>query len=1509
MKKSVILTIIIALIISASYSLAAPKNSPDSKKKVSGNEGMNKNASDNYIFTGSFVHNISLDVPPGTHGMQPDVSLLYNSSGANGWCGMGWDLSFGSIQRSTKNAIPEYNNHDTFVYLSKGAMQELQDIGGNQYRLKTSDSFMKFKYVDTHNNPNQWQVWDKSGIKYIFGARPNSTINKDHNDTFAWYLSNVIDPNGNEIYFDYVADTNTANNQIYPVSIEYTHYGNDNAPLRQVIFNLTARSDSYSNDRAGFTIKTTKLLSSIETKVAGQPVRIYEFGYSQSPDTGKSLLSYIKQTSYANNSLPETTFTYQSNILQNPQDFLRAPEPWTHAPTDYGFMFYDFNNDSKMDIADYISGKKGLKVSYSNGAGFPNFVTLISLADCPENSDFYFGDFNRDNLIDIAQVYLTYRQHGQMPIETQHIDLWLNGPNGISNSNIVKYEENVQLSTPASSFIVADFNGDHKTEMIRKVSGGFDIFRIKDSGDKIISDKWSCSAGAVLSDCFFYDFNNDGKNDLATHVSGNDGLHVWFADDQHTSFVDQGVWLVPLSQGVYITRGDSVFGDFNGDGLVDVAIPEINHPPFSTPEFRIGVYINKGNKFEGENNNTYWFRTTAITSLLSLNRMFLADFNGDSLVDVAMNDSRSSGGYGGLHVWFNTGSGYNYKGLWTAEGTGLHNFILADFDGDGRTDVSNYIDENGASATGLKVFINNGMTPDLLALVTGSLGGKTSVSYKSSSSYVNRYLPFPIQVVSSIAVNDGLATSYATHDLVTYYEYQDGFYDQTNKEFLGFGQVKTLDAEGNYISTKFLQDQKFDDIAITGDGVNTFIEGTGPENWESNPYKGKAYAVLSYNNSNDLKAKTTSNYHCVVPTSARDCYFTYTTQTDNFSYDNTSKHVLSTFNYDNTYGNLIESDLLGDISDPKDDVKIFTEYAPNDDNDHYLVNYPWHTYTLNSTNFKVAEIWYYCDGLGLNAPPIKGNVTKVEKWLDTGPENPKINMTYDQYGNIITSTDANTNTTNTTYDDQYHTFPKIITNALGQTQNFTYDPKFGNVLTATDANNQITTYSYDDFGRIQNMWRPIDTQDSPAVYYTYIDTPIPTCTIISRKITERTSTSEPEYIKTYQFYDGLGRVAQTQSYVATSWGDYIIGDIKIYNNRGQVQYAYLPFFADKKSYPDWVDGTFYPYDPNSYRSHFAYDALGRLIEQRNADGSLQSSNFNGWTTTNVDANLHSTDYTKDAFGRIVEVDEHNAGVIYVTTYEYNTLGNLTAINRDKGGRINIGYDTLGRKTSMNDPQMGPGTWAYGYDKNGNLTSQTDAKLKPTILSYDALNRIITKTYMGGKNVTYHYDNDPDGANNNFTIGRLVKVIDLSGSTKFYYDELGRVTSTGKVIQGDKKDRTYITSVQYNTLGQIAQTTYPDDSVINYGYNNAGNLLRISDDAGKDYVSSMLYDGNKQLLAMDYGNGMTTAYQYDSTNLRLTDLITGKTSDFVFTDPTFIVKNRKDLIAFREFVGEEVSHEK
>jgi len=79
-----------------------------------------------------------------------------------------------------------------------------------------------------------------------------------------------------------------------------------------------------------------------------------------------------------------------------------------------------------------------------------------------------------------------------------------------------------------------------------------------------------------------------------------------------------------------------------------------------------------------------------------------------------------------------------------------------------------------------------------------------------------------------------------------------------------------------------------------------------------------------------------------------------------------------------------------------------------------------------------------------------------------------------------------------------------------------------------------------------------------------------------------------------------------------------------------------------------------------------------------------------------------------------------------TTYQYDTLGNLTRVIDGNGNQTNMTYDTLSRKKTMTDPDMG--YWRYQYDANGNRTSQADSKSQTITLQYDQLNRSRYKFY-------------------------------------------------------------------------------------------------------------------------------------------------------------------------------------
>ncbi len=52
-------------------------------------------AQDVSSFIGAATYNIPIEVPKGRNGIQPNLSLYYDSYSSNGWIGVGWDLNMG----------------------------------------------------------------------------------------------------------------------------------------------------------------------------------------------------------------------------------------------------------------------------------------------------------------------------------------------------------------------------------------------------------------------------------------------------------------------------------------------------------------------------------------------------------------------------------------------------------------------------------------------------------------------------------------------------------------------------------------------------------------------------------------------------------------------------------------------------------------------------------------------------------------------------------------------------------------------------------------------------------------------------------------------------------------------------------------------------------------------------------------------------------------------------------------------------------------------------------------------------------------------------------------------------------------------------------------------------------------------------------------------------------------------------------------------------------------------
>jgi len=99
---------------------------------------------------------------------------------------------------------------------------------------------------------------------------------------------------------------------------------------------------------------------------------------------------------------------------------------------------------------------------------------------------------------------------------------------------------------------------------------------------------------------------------------------------------------------------------------------------------------------------------------------------------------------------------------------------------------------------------------------------------------------------------------------------------------------------------------------------------------------------------------------------------------------------------------------------------------------------------------------------------------------------------------------------------------------------------------------------------------------------------------------------------------------------------------------------------------------------------------------------------------------------------------------------------------------------------------------------------------------------------------------------------------------------------------------FTSSNTYNALNSITSSTLPDSTVVNFTYNLESRLKQVQanlqgSSVATTYVSTITYDAKGQRLSINYGNGTTTAYGYDSLTNRLVKILTQRNAQLFPSD--------------------------
>ena len=1439
------------------------------------------------LFTGRAQTSVPIFVPPGRKNVQPSLNMSYSSSAGSSWLGVGWALDLGFIQRDIKSGVPKYDNTDTFVFSFQGVYSELVEIATNEYRAVDEALFLKFTFDPATNS---WTVIDKSGTKHFFGSSTNCR-QENSSGTYKWSISKVVDTLGNKMEITHVQD----DGEIYLSQIDYN--GNEEqsfANTHRVEFELEDRPDKSFSYITGARVGLNKRLKEIRVKVKDtlgvyQLARKYTPTYTESMVSKRSLLTSVTECGTDGTTcLPATTFEYrgQNNGIETMNDHTNVKRVFTGDDYDYISStnsnretivnLNDINGDGYLDRIMLDPGQASevnWKVQYGNETGFDN---EINFGPARTNSH---GDSSRCPQFETDTVHK--RQVSDV------IDMNRDGlPDRIladANSWEVQYNNGDGFDEPVAYTGVAIPAGWADDAKYIRVRTDFrttkaDLIDLNGDGlpDRVMAEHYNTNWKVQL---------NNG--------SGFDPLSDWGPIEILNSIVGHEYPRYYTDTGLYAS--DLV--DLNGDGLPDRVMAETYNDNWQ-------VQWNTGNGFTSatdfgpiENTSSQGAHSDYVRKLTDFGAtaVDIMDLNGDGLPDRVISEHYATEWsvqwnqgdgfsemetYGALEDDGETSVHFDYPRYSTKDAPYQSKVDVMDLDGDGAVDRV----QAKASNTAWKMQKNKNYAPDLIKTINNGRGGTTNITYTPSTRMDNtdingnERLPFPIHLVTQVDQTDGMGNTYTTN-----YSYKGGLYDADAREFRGFREVTTTDGEGTETKSFFLQDEhkkgKLEKKEVWGKPTDpetgTFTEGECPSS--------TCQLVLF--------SREETNWICTHPHGASiNSHFAYVEEQKNtiFDGDGTSKEIKQSFTYD-AYGNLASTTEHGDTSLSGDERRTENEYVYNTTD--YILNTLARTalYDATTGGNKIAERYFYYDGATTHTTPATDALlTKEIEWLNTCTNtvpdscHPTTSMTYDNYGNVTTITDARSFVTTNTYETDYNLFLTQIENALTHTREFTYDPLIAQIKTSTDQNNQTTTTEYDALGRVTKVIAPLDSAIEPTQEFEYDLSSVP-----NRTITKVKSSKPGEsftQLTTYSFTDGLGREIQRRAPAEDSNKQIITGVI-FFNTRGQAAAEYTPYFENNsttyQAHPDagtYTEGVC-P-SSSSAKVCFSYDAVGRRTRIDYPDSTTSKVEFNDFIKTTTDQRGKQLRYTNDSYGRLAKVEEFNSGATYTTTYEYDVLNNLKKTT-DHAGNINtIAYDSLSRKTSMSDVDMGD--WTYTYDGNDNLLSQTDAKSQTISFTYDALNRVTLKDLPPGEtDVTYIYDSVPGTlpvgevpGTLSFWTGRLSEVSDTSGTHAFAYDALGRVIMDRKTVDSIEYDFTRT----YDSMGRVRTLEYPDTEVITYVYNNLGDVESISGlKSGQTthYVKGVDYNASGQILHLTYGNDVTSDYSYDSNTLRLTNILTKK----------------------------------
>ncbi|MCM1505112.1 MAG: hypothetical protein NC127_07940 [Muribaculum sp.] len=1384
--------------------------------------------------TGAKTYSIPISVPMGISNVAtPKLSLSYNSQILSGTIGESWSLSgLSSISRVPKNIYYDgmvdgcdLNGVGPFCIDGNRLIYMWGNGTTNMYKTERDHIF-----VEAHFDMSRalyFDVFYPNGCKAVFGYKDNVEAK------LVYPITEFEDQFGNKIEYFYIVSGN-----VYYISkISY-----NNNSIDFIYEDKT--SNVFSAYLGGKEIISDKLLSEIVVNIGGYALSTYTISYYESDykyfvsEIGLSAnglkLNPIKFY-YGNGKVSQRSILtgglvsyYYTN--ENPEritvsrgrfDYKNSYNAIAFYPNEvcHWNVQYDFPFLSQQSIINMYNGTEKIYVyedcdineALWNNYFYPiyelqtgkGFIAAL-FADLSGSQEEYLVKINNFVYNDMDKVvFSVYEKNGIGVIERYTREFILGGVQ--SNK--------IGMSWPQPKhFKVGDFDGDGRMEILAMSINCFgnnskcylfDLENNKIVFESSILDYQQAFLGnknqnpldvTNSSDRLFVgDFNGDGKHELCHINKKNTKIYSFLSDSRSGTWSESSSIVNFTMNHETLANRNLYITDINGDGATDLLLTPLNNGT-STDWI---AYFSMGDGYSFDVKYKSWISNYKSTEY---GGFLFFDYNNDGVEDIVRYDNLGLRGYPSNRNWYDSnnvyGESFNGKKVFIPSSEVSRNtFSSIMWMSDGKIYKNN--------------FSKNLATQHLCTGMSNSFGVIEHNYYdmandlESGSCLIGNGSKYPfVDLAERFPIVSQIKTYYDGKEKNSeIYTYESPILHRHGLGLQGFKKINS------YVNNKDKVSRTYDPYMR---GVMT--------NEESEAFKN------TYNYSVIIDKNKLLDIHLDSVTTI-DLLKGVTVKTET-QYDEYANPILVTTIYGKTRKQIQKNSYLN-------------KSQPNNGYYQGLLSERTETTIMDAESY--SEKVQYLNFVSLlpteSVSYINNNQTKHEKWL------------YDSHGKIISESIKNFSASNfLTKQYQYDSNHRLTssTDYLDRKTSFTYNLR-GELSEQKDFRGNITAYSYDSFGRL------ISTKYSDG---TVTRTTNSWCNEPDKLYCTITESDNAPTVTIY--YDAFNReVSKSEK----QFNGEVMSVDKLYDKYGRLVKTSCPYKSDS--------------EPSSWHK-FEYDSFDRLVSFSESSGNTKSYTYLGLNQQVIEDGIETVN-TYDEAGYLVNVNSNGVNV----EYGYNPDGQIKAIIANDT-EIQYEYDVFRRLICRNEPTLGLTT--YSYDSSGNLVAETDAEGRMQEYSYDTYNRYIGYT-SPEMSCEFTYDS---------STGDLIKITSSTGYKKeIVYDNFGNIIKAEESISGKliRNEYTYsggrVESVKHTSASGFSATE-------NYRYSN-GHLYEILINGDKSICRRKAVNEFGKISSVG-SSVINTEYRYDRAGYRTGLKVSNKHGMSIVDISTEIDHSARNVVA-------------